>query len=139
MGGIRKSDKGPVAEINITPLVDVMLVLLIIFMVAAPMMESGIPLQLPKASAKALPKDETPVVLSIAKDTRVFLGREEVELSKLVPTLQSYFKDKAKKEIFIRADEALPYGVVAQTMASIKNAGIHRIGLVTLGPETSEK
>lgn len=139
MGGLRRQDDGPVAEINITPLVDVMLVLLIIFMVAAPMMESGIPLQLPKASAKALPKDEAPVVLSIAKDTRFYLGKEEVESSKLVSRLQSYFKDKRKKEIFIRADQALPYGVVAQAMASIKNAGIHRIGLVTLGPENSGK
>lgn len=139
MASFRRQDDGPVAEINITPLVDVMLVLLIIFMVAAPMMESGIPLQLPKASAKALPKDEVPVVLSISKDTRVFLGREEIENSRLIPKLQSYFKDKQKKEIFIRADQALPYGVVAQTMAAIKSAGIHRIGLVTLGPESSGK
>lgn len=127
------------AEINITPMVDVMLVLLIIFMVAAPMMESGIPLQLPKASAKALPKNEIPVVLSISKDTRVYIGKEEIDSSKLVSKLQAYFKDRPKKEIFIRADQALPYGVVAQTMASIKSAGIHRIGLVTLGPEASGK
>lgn len=125
-------DGGPVAEINITPLVDVMLVLLIIFMVATPMMESGIPLQLPKTNAKALPKDESPVILSVTKDSRVFIGKEEVETSKLISHLQNYFKGKSKKEIFIRADQSLPYGVVAQTMALIKNAGIHKIGLVTV-------
>lgn len=132
-------DGGPVSEINITPLVDVMLVLLIIFMVAAPMMESGIPLQLPKTSAKALPKDESPVILSIAKDSRVYLGREEVDLSRLVSHLQNFYKGKSKKEIFIRADQSLPYGVVAQTMALVKNAGIHKIGLVTVsGTENKE-
>lgn len=137
MAGFRQSDdSSPVSEINITPLVDVMLVLLIIFMVAAPMMENGIPLQLPKATAKALPKDEAPVVLNIAKDTRVYLGKEEIDSSKLVSRLQTFFKNRTKKEIFIRADESLPYGVVAQTMASIKNAGIHKIGLVTLPPGT---
>ncbi len=136
MAGSRMSeDSAPMAEINITPLVDVMLVLLIIFMVAAPMMETGIPLQLPKASSKALPKEDVPVVLSIAHDTRIYLGREEIENSKLISRLRQYFKDKPKKEIFIRADQSLPYGVVAQTMANVKSAGIHRIGLVTLPPE----
>ena len=140
MGGFRMSeDSGPVSEINITPLVDVMLVLLIIFMVATPMMESGIPLQLPKASAKALPKDEMPVVLSISKDTRIYLGKEEVDASRLAQRLQTFFKNNSKKEIFIRADQSLPYGVVAQTMATIKSAGIHRIGLVTLPPEGAKK
>lgn len=139
MAGFKLSDdSGPVAEINITPLVDVMLVLLIIFMVAAPMMETGIPLQLPKATAKALPKEESPVVMSIAKDTRIYMGREEVDASKLIPYLQEYFKNRKQREIFIRADQSLPYGVVAQTMALIKNAGIHKIGLVTL-PSAEKK
>ena len=136
MAGLRMSDDGgPVAEINITPLVDVMLVLLIIFMVAAPMMENGIPPQLPKASYKALPKEEAPVVLSIAKDSKIYLGRDEVPANQLISSLKSYFQNKSVKEIFIRSDEALPYGIVAQTMAQIKEAGISRIGLVTLPPQ----
>ena len=125
----------PVAEINITPLVDVMLVLLVIFMVTAPMMENGIPIELPKATAKALPQDEAPVTLNLTKDSRVFLNKEEVAQGGLSARLQAFFKGKAKKEIFIRADGALPYAFVAQTMAMVKNAGINRIGLVTLPPE----
>src|SRR5471030_2588523 len=94
----------PVAEINVTPLVDVMLVLLVIFMVTAPFMENVIPIQLPKAAAKALEKSEAPVTLSLTKETRIFLGRDEVFLSGLEIKLQAFFKTRAKKEIFIRAD-----------------------------------
>lgn len=128
---------GPVAEINITPLVDVMLVLLVIFMVAAPMMESGVAIRLPKASSKALPRDSKPVTVSITKETRVFIDKEEVPYSKLGARLKEVTKMKARKEVFIRADGELSYGVVAKTMAVVKNAGIDRIGLVTL-PGSSE-
>lgn len=125
-------ERGPVAEINITPFVDVMLVLLVIFMVTAPLMENGIPIELPKASAKALSKDESPVVLNLSRDSRIYLNREEVPESGLKQRLQSLFRGRAKKEIFIRADGALPYAFVAQMMAAVKNSGIHRIGLATL-------
>src|SRR4051794_33004116 len=98
-------EQGPVAEINITPFVDVMLVLLIIFMVTAPLLESGIPIQLPKASAKALPKtDDLPVTLNLAKDTRIYLNKDEVTVAELKIRLQAYFKNRSKKEVFIRAD-----------------------------------
>ncbi len=125
----------PVAEINITPLVDVMLVLLVIFMVTTPMMESGIPLQLPKASAKALPKTDKPVTLSITKETRIFINKEEIPYSQLKERLRDYFKNRKRREIFIQADGELSYAVVAKTMALVKSAGIDRIGLVTLPPE----
>jgi biopolymer transport protein TolR len=125
-------NSGPVADINITPLVDVMLVLLVIFMVTTPMMENGIPLQLPKASSKAIPKGDKPVTLSITKQTRVFINKEEVPYSQLKLRLKDYFKGGRRKEIFIRADGELAYAVVAKTMATIKAAGIDRIGLVTL-------
>src|SRR5438309_4422472 len=95
-------DRGPVAEINVTPLVDVMLVLLVIFMVTAPMLENGIPIQLPKASAKALPKEESPMTLNISKDYRVFLNRDEVLPNELVQRLRQVFSKRGKKEIFIR-------------------------------------
>ena len=127
--------RGPVAEINVTPLVDVMLVLLIIFMVTAPFMEQGIPLQLPKAASKALPKEDQPVTLSLTKESRIFLNKEEVGLNNLSPKLRQFFASRAKKEIFIRADGELPYAFVAQAMAMVKNAGIDKIGLVTMPPE----
>ncbi len=128
-------ERGPVAEINITPLVDVMLVLLVIFMVTAPLMENGIPIQLPKASAKALPKDQTPMTLNLTKDSRIFLNRDEISMSSLIGRLQSLFRNREEKQIFIRADGSLPYSVVAQAMALVKQAGIEKIGLVTMPPE----
>lgn len=132
-------DSGPVAEINITPFVDVMLVLLVIFMVTAPLMESGIPIQLPKATAKALPKDESPVTLNVTRDSRVFLNSQEIPGTEIRKRVAAFFKGRGKKEIFIRADGGLPYAVVAQAMAEVKNAGIDKIGLVTLPPEGEQK
>ena len=125
----------PVSEINITPFVDVMLVLLVIFMVTAPLLESGIPIELPRASAKAIPKSKKPVTLSITHESRIFLNRQEVYLSNLKKILRNYFKGQKEKQVYIRADGSLPYAVVAQTMATVKLAGIHKIGLVTLPPD----
>ena len=133
MAGFKNSsDFEPLSEINVTPFVDVMLVLLVIFMVATPLMESGIPIQLPKASAKALPKEETPITLSITKDSRVYLGKEEISFKDLKSKIMSTYKDRGKKEIFIRADGMLPYSIVVQTMAEVKLAGVNKIGLVTV-------
>lgn len=135
-GGLNSSDnQSPLAEINVTPLVDVMLVLLVIFMVTAPLMETGIPIQLPKASGKALPKEESPVTLNLSREGKIFLGQEEVSISNLTVRLKTFYKNRNQKEIFIRADGALPYALVAQTMALVKEAEIHKIGLVTLPPE----
>jgi len=137
MAGFRNSsdDQGPVAEINITPLVDVMLVLLVIFMVTAPLMENGIPVQLPKARANSLTKEDNPVNLILTKDGRIFVNRTEIEAGDLKTRLESVFNNRDNKEIFIRADGTLPYAFVAQTMATVKSAGIYKIGLVTLPPE----
>jgi biopolymer transport protein TolR len=132
MGG---DENRPLGEINITPLVDVMLVLLVIFMVTAPMLESGIPIELPKATAKQLPKDEAPVTLTLSKEGRIFLSRDEVPSAELKNRLATFYKSRRGKEIFIRADGALPYSFVVQTMATVKAAGISKIGLVTLPPE----
>lgn len=132
-------DGAPMSEINITPFVDVMLVLLIIFMVAAPLLESGIPIDLPRAKAKALPKNQKPVTLNLTKEKKIFLGKKEVFLSALQGTLEKFYKDRTDKQIYIRADGALPYAFVARTMASVKLAGIAKIGLVTLPPESPKK
>jgi len=132
-------DRAPVSEINVTPLVDVMLVLLVIFMVTAPFMEQGIPIQLPKAKTKAIEKGESPVVLTLTKENRIYLNKEEVYLTTLSGRLQILFRTRAKKELFIRADGGLPYANVAQAMAIVKNSGIDKIGLVTMPPDGPEK
>jgi biopolymer transport protein TolR len=135
--GGNSDDRGAFSEINITPFVDVMLVLLVIFMVATPLMENGIPIELPKASTQALPKkDEKPITLNLTKESRIFVDKDEVYLTSLQPALKKVFAKRQSKEIYIRADGALPYAFVAQTMAAVKLAGIHKIGLVTLPPET---
>jgi len=137
MAGFKNSleNHGPVADINITPLVDVMLVLLVIFMVTAPMLESGIPIQLPKASGKALPKGEAPVTLNLSKEAKIFLDKQEIPFKSLNTQLQQFYKNREKQEIYIRADSNLNYGFVAEVMATVKNAGINKIGLVTLPPD----
>lgn len=128
-------DLTPLAEINVTPLIDVMLVLLVVFMVAAPMLESGIAVQLPKATAKALSKNEEPTTLSITKDYRLFLNKAEIPIAALPDQLRVFYKEKYQREIFLRADGDLPYAFVAQIMATVKSVGIHKIGLVTLPEE----
>lgn len=141
MGASFKSNSdefSPMAEINITPFVDVMLVLLVIFMVTAPLMEQGIGVKLPRASGKALPQDEAPTVLHITKDRHLYIDKNRVAPVDLIRALQSYYKGREKKEIFIRADGSLPYEFVAQTMAAVKAAGIDKLGLVTM-PEDAEK
>lgn len=138
-GSSSSDDLSPLSEINVTPLIDVMLVLLVVFMVAAPMLESGIAIQLPKAGGKALSKNEDPTTLSLTKDYRVFINKTEIPVSELVPQLQSWMRGRAEPEIFIRADGELPYAFVAQTMASVKATGIHKIGLVTTPAESIQK
>lgn len=125
-------ETSPMAEINITPLVDVMLVLLVIFMVAAPMMDNGIPIQVPKTVANSnLHKGENPLTLFLSKDSKIFIDKDEVGLDQLAERLVRFFKNKDQKEVFIRADGSLPYAFVAQSMAIVKQAGISKIGLVT--------
>lgn len=122
----------PLSEINITPFVDVMLVLLIIFMVAAPLMESGIAVKLPKTASKSLPSSkEEPLVITLQKNEKIFVGKKDVRKDQLVTFLIKNNQNKKTDEILVRADSDLPYGSVAEVMAMIKNAGIHKIGLVT--------
>ena len=118
------------SEINVTPLVDVMLVLLIIFMVTAPMMQSGIGVDLPKAETESIRADEG-LSLTITEDRYIHLADTTVNQFLLEQKLREYFYGKENKVVFIRADQSLPYGYVIQIMDIIKKAGVEKIGLVT--------
>lgn len=121
----------PVGEINVTPLVDVMLVLLIIFMVSAPMMTTGIDVELPKTRAPRMDLDEEKLILSIDADQKVFLGETEVPFDSLEQALSTNERMQRDRELYIQADETVPYGFVAKVMALIRRAGIEKLGLVT--------
>jgi biopolymer transport protein TolR len=130
MGG-HNSNRAVMAEINVTPLVDVMLVLLVIFMVTAPMMQQGVQVNLPKADTKAMTPAEEAVVVSVDRSGKVFIGKDEVPAADLRARLSAMFVTRAKKEVFLKADAGVPYGEVVRAMADIKGAGIERLGMVT--------
>jgi biopolymer transport protein TolR len=119
------------AEINITPFVDVMLVLLIIFMVAAPMMQQGIDVDLPETETLALRMPEEPLILTVKKDNTYFLGSTEIALDELQEKLIHIFEGRGDKELFLRADQAASYGSVAKAMAAARKAGATQLGMVT--------
>ncbi len=121
------------SEINITPLVDVMLVLLIIFMVTAPLMTEGIKVDLPAATTQALKTEKDEVILTLDKSGELFLQGDKTayNMVNLGDKLAEVYKDKTKKDIFLRADKTVPYGTVVQIMAACKNAGIERVGMIT--------
>jgi biopolymer transport protein TolR len=128
-GGDRGS--GPLSEINVTPMVDVMLVLLIIFMVAAPLVQQGVDVQLPQAAAKTISVQQEHLTLSLNKDKRIFLNEMEIEPARLKEKLVSIFSQRTDKELFLRADKSLPYGFVITVVAAVKEAGIEKLGMVT--------
>ena len=119
------------AEINITPFVDVMLVLLIVFMVSAPLMQQGIDVDLPETTSQALRVRESPLILTVQKDGKYFVGRTEVEAAQLVSKLEAIFEARDSSEIYLRADKAAPYGTVVKAMAAARKAGSDQIGIVT--------
>ena len=123
--------KGAISEINVTPLVDVMLVLLIIFMVAAPMMTVGVPVDLPQTSASALNSETQPITISIDAEGKVFLQETPIEAAEISEKLQAISTTGYTERVFVRADSVSSYGVVADVMARIQGAGFKNIGLVT--------
>jgi biopolymer transport protein TolR len=118
-------------EINMTPFIDVMLVLLIIFMVAAPLMSGGVPLDLPKTSAAPLNVDAKPITLSIKATGQVFLGEDEVRDDEIVSRLNATAKSGPDERVFVRGDKKVDYGRVAQVMSLVTGAGFKRVALVT--------
>ncbi|MBI3557237.1 MAG: protein TolR [Deltaproteobacteria bacterium] len=127
------------SEINVTPLVDVMLVLLIVFMVSAPLMQQGVQVDLPKAAAQALDDQQDQIVLVITAEKKLLLNKNEIRPREFRTKLAAIYQNKTSKEIFIQADQDVPYGFVAQIMAEVKRAGISKVGLVTEPPKPGEQ
>ncbi|WP_137388164.1 protein TolR [Rhodoligotrophos defluvii] len=129
-GRRRRSSHAPMSEINVTPLVDVMLVLLIIFMVAAPMLTVGVPVELPETSGNPLEGDKEPLTVSIDANGKIFLQDTEITLDTLVPKLEAITNQGYDERIYVRGDKNVDYGTVARVMGSLSAAGFKRIGLV---------
>jgi biopolymer transport protein TolR len=132
--GNRNGRDSAMSQINVTPLVDVMLVLLVIFMVTAPMMQQGVQVNLPKTQAKSLSADQDTVVVSLDTAGRLFINSTETSHTDLTARLTTLFETRAKKEVYLKADKDVPYGEVVKTMAEIKGAGIERLGMMTEPP-----
>ncbi|HDM09698.1 MAG TPA: protein TolR [Desulfobacteraceae bacterium] len=127
----RKNSKKYMSDINVTPLVDVMLVLLIIFMVTAPMMTQGVKVNLPKTTSKNIKTSEEPLVLTITQNKEIFLENHKLSLDGLDVKIAKIFENRRDKEVLIRADKDVTYGFVIQVMAMVKKAGINKLGMVT--------
>jgi biopolymer transport protein TolR len=123
------------AEINVTPLVDVMLVLLIIFMVTAPMLQMGIDVNLPRVKAKSIDVAEEKLVLTINGAKEIFLNKNRMPLSELGTKLKHIFASRIEREVYMRADRNVPYGFVVEVMAEVRKAGVDKLGMITEPPE----
>ncbi len=119
------------SEINVTPFVDVMLVLLIIFMVTAPMLKMGVDVDLPKTDAKEIPSREERLVLTLKKDRSIYLDRYKIKRHELKSRLRQTLKRRMDQALFLRADRSLPYGYVVEIFSEIREAGVTRLGMVT--------
>ncbi|MDJ0639506.1 MAG: protein TolR [Paracoccaceae bacterium] len=131
-GSRRRRRNRPMSEINVTPFVDVMLVLLIIFMVAAPLTTVGVPVELPKTAASSLPSEqEEPLAVTLTADGRIQIQTTDVTEDEIVPRLRGVLAERTSDRVFLRADGAIPYARVVQIMGALNAAGITNIGLVT--------
>ncbi|MEP3276987.1 MAG: protein TolR [Stappiaceae bacterium] len=128
----RRRQSRVMSEINVTPFVDVMLVLLIVFMVTAPLLTVGVPIDLPETSAKALQGDTEPITISVKTDGTVFLQETEIPVEEVVDKLVAIAENGYDERVFVRGDKDADYGIVMRVMARINAAGFKRIGLVTL-------
>lgn len=130
--GRRRRGGGPMSEINVTPFIDVMLVLLIIFMVAAPMLTVGVPIELPETAANALPSEqEEPLAITMTADGRLLIQTTETAPEELITRLTAIAAERTSDKIFLRADGSIPYAKVAEVMGALNAGGFNNIGLVT--------
>jgi biopolymer transport protein TolR len=127
----RRSSGGAISEINVTPLVDVMLVLLIVFMVAAPLMTVGVPVELPKTQANQMNVNTEPLTITVQKDGTIFLQETPIAMAELQPKLADVAKNGLEEQVFVRADTSVSYGNVMEVMGLLNNAGYKKIGLIT--------
>jgi biopolymer transport protein TolR len=138
-GGGRGRRNRPMSEINVTPFVDVVLVLLIIFMVAAPLMTVGVPVDLPRTNATPLPQEQEPLTITVDSQGRIFLQETEVEMQALVPQLQAIMgsqpQGQPERRIFVRGDRAISYGRVMEVMGTVSAAGFSRVALLAEQPQ----
>ena len=123
--------RGLVSDINVTPLVDVMLVLLIIFMVTAPMMMQGVEVNLPQTTTKRIKSQEDPLILTITKKKEIFIETHQIKLDDLEQKALKIFENRRDKEILLKADKDVAYGFVIKVVSRIKNAGIEKLGMIT--------
>jgi|SRR5690606_33703366 len=133
----RRRHHARASEINVTPFVDVMLVLLIIFMVAAPLLTVGVPIDLPETQARALNSETQPITVSINEEGRIYLQETEIEIDEVVPKLQAIATTGYDERIYVRGDRTADYGTVMRVMARISAAGYRNLGLVTLQEQES--
>lgn len=127
------------SDINVTPFVDVMLVLLIVFMVAAPMMIEGVEVSLPQATSQPLATEQEQLIVSLNQNGEIFLNDYQVQLTELREKLDLIIKGQSDREVYLRADKEIPYGVVVRVMSEIKDAGVERLGMVTEPHYSDEK
>jgi biopolymer transport protein TolR len=130
--GVRRK---PMSEINVTPFVDVMLVLLIVFMVTAPLLTVGVPVDLPKQSAEVINQPEEPLVVSVQKDGGIWLMQTPIEIAQLVPRLLAITANKQDTQIYLRGDQAINYGRVMEVMGALTSAGFIKVALITELPK----
>jgi len=130
-GNGRRSAYRPMSEINVTPMVDVMLVLLIVFMVAAPLLTVGVPVDLPESNAAPVTENKEPLVISVNAEGKLYLQETEVQSDALVPKLQAITRNNPNSDIFIRGDKAINYGRVMEVMGKISAAGFTKVSLIT--------
>lgn len=132
--GNRRRRYQPMAEINVTPMVDVMLVLLIVFMVTAPLMTVGVPVDLPRTQAANLTDSDEPLVLTVSKEGTIYIQETEIELENLVPRLQAITNNNADIRIFVRGDKEIAYGMVMEVMGQVSAAGFKKVALLAKLP-----